>query len=404
MRRTKLGVLLISPFFRPNVGGVETHLNDLCKYLRNKGHSVYVITYQPLTINERGISKERSENLEIRRISWFGHEIFHTLEPYPSLEFIYLTPLLFFYSLLFVLRHKRKINVIHGHGMNAAFISSILAGIFETRSVGTLHTIYRLQNRPFLAALSRKILSRLDTILVVSNQAKKELVEAGLKPEKISVFRYWVDLSVFKPLDKVVCKSKLGLSNKFVALFVGRFIESKGVRLVLKVVSELREATFLFVGDGPLRNEVEMAASTMKNVIFLGKLPNSLLPVYYNAADVLVWGNPDMDYIGRVTIEALSCGLPVIGPIEVNLFGVTKKVSIEINNASILTLILPDSVSLVQKLEYFLRNAKELTSLSLACRSYAVAHYGEKNAEIVLYSYLPTNNKEASINRSHSRH
>jgi len=388
-KKRNLKVLLLSPFFKPNVGGAETHLDDLCKYMKKMGHDIYVITYQPLTIKVRAKKKEKLNGLEIRRISWFGFEIFYKLESYPILEFIYLGPMLLLYSLLFMLKRKRNVDAIHGHGMNGIFVAAILGRIFRVRCVGSLHTIYRLENRPSLAKFFKVILSRLDSILVPSGQAKIELTSIGINSRKIRVFRYWVDQSIFRPLNKAICKSKLGLSDDFVALFVGRLIDSKGVRLVLKAASKLREATFLFVGDGPLRDEVKMAALTMKNVIFLGKISNESLPLHYTAADVLVWGNPDADYIGRVTIEALSCGLPAIAPNEVSLFGVTKKVSTEFNCPPILTLIEPDPISLVQKLKSLLTNSKELRSLVPACRSYAVEHFSDKNADVILRSYLP---------------
>jgi len=84
-------VLILSPFFRPNIGVVETHLDDLCEYLRKNGHKAFVITYQPLIAKNRGQKLEKRENLEIRRIRWFGYNFFHMLEPYPLPEFIYLT-------------------------------------------------------------------------------------------------------------------------------------------------------------------------------------------------------------------------------------------------------------------------------------------------------------------------
>lgn len=386
-RRRNLKVLLLSPFFKPNVGGVETHLDDLCKYLRKKGHRVYVITYQPLTVKVRAKNIEKLDGLEIRRISWFGSEMFNKLEPYPILEFMYLGSMLLLHSLLFMLKHKGNVDVIHGHGMNGILVAAILGHVFRVRCIGSLHTIYRLGNRPSLAKFFRVILSKLDLTFVPSEQAKLELTSIGISSRKIRVFRYWVDQSIFRPLNKTICKSKLGLSDGFVALFVGRLIDSKGVRLVLKAASEIREVTFLFVGDGPLRDEVKMATSTLKNVIFVGKLSNERLPLFYNASDVLVWGNPDMDYIGRVTIEALSCGLPVIAPNEVNIFGVTKKVSKVFNRPPILTLIKPDPFSLVQKLKFLLTNSKESYSLVSACRSYAVKYYSEKNAKLIEESY-----------------
>ena len=41
--------LIITPFFRPNVGGVETHLDDLVYELNNLNFRTLVLTLSPVT-------------------------------------------------------------------------------------------------------------------------------------------------------------------------------------------------------------------------------------------------------------------------------------------------------------------------------------------------------------------
>ena len=54
-----LNILQLSPFFSPNIGGVETHLDDLVKELANRKINSYVLTYQPVMskINAPSIEK-----------------------------------------------------------------------------------------------------------------------------------------------------------------------------------------------------------------------------------------------------------------------------------------------------------------------------------------------------------
>lgn len=85
-------VLILSPFFSPNVGGVEAHLNKLINCLNKRGIKVIVLTYQPLTTPAKGPAVEKREGVEIRRIKWFGMGLFHRLEPYAILELLYLFP------------------------------------------------------------------------------------------------------------------------------------------------------------------------------------------------------------------------------------------------------------------------------------------------------------------------
>ena len=43
----KPGVLILSPFFSPNIGGVESHLDDLVSALDKREYKVFVQTYSP---------------------------------------------------------------------------------------------------------------------------------------------------------------------------------------------------------------------------------------------------------------------------------------------------------------------------------------------------------------------
>lgn len=52
--------------FRPQNGELETHLDDLCEYLRRHGHQVYVMTYQPLMTK---VKAPRRGNVSLKRIT-----------------------------------------------------------------------------------------------------------------------------------------------------------------------------------------------------------------------------------------------------------------------------------------------------------------------------------------------
>jgi hypothetical protein len=82
-------VLIICPFFRPNIGGVETHLNLLTKYLSQHNFQTTVLTYKPITTETKNYLKiEKIKNLKIYRFWWFGQKIFDKTTPFPFLQFI----------------------------------------------------------------------------------------------------------------------------------------------------------------------------------------------------------------------------------------------------------------------------------------------------------------------------
>ena len=61
-------VLILTPSFLPEIGGVETRFNDICNELDRTGYKVYVLTYQPLITKARGLPRETRGNITIERI------------------------------------------------------------------------------------------------------------------------------------------------------------------------------------------------------------------------------------------------------------------------------------------------------------------------------------------------
>ena len=69
----KPGILIICPFYLPNLGGVETHLDLLTKYLVSRQIPTTVLTYKPLTTQVKHYETiEHHRYLSIYRFWYFG--------------------------------------------------------------------------------------------------------------------------------------------------------------------------------------------------------------------------------------------------------------------------------------------------------------------------------------------
>ncbi len=380
MKRGK-AILILSPFFRPNVGGVETYLDDLCRYLTKHNYKVFVITYQPLTTKARGLRVEKRENLQIHRIPWFGHNLFHKVEAYPLLDFFYLTTGLFFFTFFFLLRHNNKIDVIHAQGLNAAFITKFLAKLFKKRLIMSTCAVYNLQKGTLLAKVVRWLLSDFDKILPLANFSKRELVHIGLPENKMNVYYLWVDQEVYKPKDKKESKERIHLAGKFIVLFIGRLIKIKGVEVLIEVARKVeKKINFVFIGDhGPLLKIVEEAASQSENIILVKNIHGNQLIPYYQAADILIVPSQYEEAFGKVIIESLSCGTPVIGA---NKGGIP-----EVLDPSVGILIEPTVKEIKEKIEFLFDNPQELKRLKNNCRKYALDRFSIKNVKVIEESY-----------------
>jgi glycosyltransferase involved in cell wall biosynthesis len=383
--RSPRRILMVTPFFRPNIGGVETHLDDLCNYLIGKNHSVFVITYQPLASKDRAAKYESQDGLHIRRISWIGHDLFDRLASFPLAELIYLFPVIYIYTLLFVLRNKKNFDVIHTHGLVAALVGLLVRPAFGKRMVATVHTTYLLHERALLGRIFAFILSSYDRILFVSDGIRQEFLAYGIVKEKTSVFTYWVDVSRFKPDDKAFAKEKVGWRGKFVVLFVGRLIKEKGVDVALRTANMAGDMiSFAFVTSGSRDSfEDQARGSVPANAMYVGPLKYSELPLYYNAADIVILPSQRREGFSRVVIEAAMCGTPIVASRVGSLS--------EVVNPNMGFLVDPPSPeSFHQIIVDLFHDRHHLDDLSRASHKYASEHFGQRNANVIENSYYGT--------------
>lgn len=377
----KKGILILTPFFSPNIGGVESYLDDLCAHLRTHGYMVYALTYKPLTVRIQAKSFEAADNLEIRRVPWIGYNLFHRLEPYPVLEFLYLTPWLFIHTFLLLLRKRTRINVLHAQGLNAAFITRLLAPLFRKRSVMSTCAVYNLDGKSFFSRLVRWVLSGMDKVLPLASFSKRELLRIGLPESKLAVYNLWIDQRKYIPADKQESKVRVNLQGKFVVLFVGRFIKIKGAEVLLEAAQRANEnIQFVFIGDeGPLLQRIESESRHCKNIALIrGVFGLQLIP-YYQAADIVVVPSQYDEAFGKVIIEAFSCGTPVIGS--------NRGAIPDIVSSLVGRVVEPTAGEIAREIEYLYCHPEILSVLTHNCRFYAQEHFDEKNIKVITDSY-----------------
>jgi glycosyltransferase involved in cell wall biosynthesis len=379
----RIGVLILTPFYEPNIGGVETHLEDLTDYLRaDGGYNIFVLTYQPLTTKAKAPVFRSSGCLKAIRIPWPGYNLFHKLEPYPVLEFLYLTPLLLIAAFFFLLVYGLRVSVIHAQGFNAAFIGRILAGLFSKRLVVSIHAIYNLSPFSLLSRLIKWTLSGSARVLTLSLASKKELIRVGLRESRIGVYTYWVDQRHFLPAGQSDARSRLHWPEGFSALFVGRLIEKKGADILIQAAKGIEKGiVFSFIGDGPFESVLKEASLKSGNIRYLGKVNNKDLPVYYSAADIVCVPSKYEEGFGRVILEALSCGTPVVASCR---GGIPEAV-----DESVGVLVEPDAQSFKDAILRLFYDREKLKALKDNCRAYALKRFGPANARIITDAYIP---------------
>lgn len=378
-------VLIICPFARPNLGGVESHLDKLLNYLGKKNVYAYLLTYQPLSLPIKGDKFEKGFNFEIHRFDWFGTGWFNNLENIFPLSFAYLFPGLFIKSFVFFAKRPNQIDCVHAHGLAAAAIAKVIKWFFPVRIVVSTHAVYRFGERPFLAGMIKWLLSSFDEILAVSEISKQELTAIGLDENKIKVHKNWIDLKIFSSKNREKCKKELRLKGK-VILFVGRMIEKKGVGFLLKAAESFRDINFVFIGDGPFRSKIEQKTKKLKNVVYVGKLMQDKkddlekLVKYYSAADLFATIPTYDEGFGAVYLETIACGTPVLASNKGSLPTFLDE--------SVAKLVEPTQSNVDSAIKEIMQGKpKLLKKMQENCREYAVKYFGDKNAKVIFDSY-----------------
>lgn len=371
-------ILQLTVHYSPNIGGVETHLSDLVNGLLEKGYEVFVLTYLPLTAMVKARIWEKGKHLYILRLPWVSG-LFYKLVKSPILEFIYLSPLLFIITPLVLLLFRP--DVIHSHGLIAGFIGVFWGKIFGIRTIVTTHSIYHFPELGFYRELSKLIFKNSSKILTLSKQSKREIGKLGIDDDKIVVFTYWVDLKKFRKIEGA--KKKLGWNNKFVILFVGRLVEEKGVLVLLESIKSWnKNITLVIAGTGPLENKINHQVLSIKNLIYLGKLDNDKLPLYYSAADLVIIPSIHEEGFGRVILESLACGTPVIAA--------NRGAIPEAMNETVGALIDITPKNITSKVNYYFKNQNKSKKQSKNAVVFAKKRYSANNIQIILNIYGKT--------------
>jgi len=369
-------VLQLSVHFSPNVGGVETHLDDLVDGLVKRKIETMVLCYRPLSTKVDWQIWTRSRDLIILRLPWVPG-LFYRLINSPLGEFVYLSIGIWF-ALPWVIILWRP-QVIHAHGLVAGFVGVFWAKVFRVKTVISTHSLYHFPLVGLYRQLASWIFKQADEVICLSDQSVKEIQSLGVT--RVKRFWYWVDQNRFKPADKTQAKQQLGLKSEWVILFIGRLIEIKGVRVLLAAAKKLSSKyQVVIAGDGELRSEVERAAKRSEGkVLFVGRVNSTQAARYYQAADAVVVPSTHDEGFGRVILEALSTGTPVIGA--------NRGAIPEAMDKSVGRIIEVNEQNLVQAIISLTTSAKKLAKLGLSARQFATANYSSKNLEAIVRVY-----------------
>lgn len=353
-------------------GGVGTHTFYLSKFLARRGNEVHVITcgdhqcYE--LINDVHVHRIRSISSRALRVLLYSMKAskkLHDLNKSVKFDIVHnQSPYGFFES--YIHKMNKQINLVTT--IHAVPLREMVN--YERLHQMTLKNLAETLSLLIPQILFNKVeYSESCKIITVSSKNRSDLIELFNMPkEKINVIYNGVDVEKFNPdVNSENIKKQFGLGNSQIILYVGRLERHKGLYLLLETARRLIERKldihFIIVGSGRHETElVKIGRNIGRQVIFAGRVPDELLPLYYSLADVvalpsLYEGGPPL-----TLLEAMASAKPIV---TTNIPPITELV----DNRTAVT-ISPNDIDLfVEKITDLLLNEEHRRVLGSKARS-----------------------------------
>lgn len=167
--------------------------------------------------------------------------------------------------------------------------------------------------------MERYTLTRVDGGIAGNQEAAQVCRAKGFAGEMPVIPQFGVDETRFHPVDRNDGKTRQ--AGMFTIGYAGRLVPEKGIDVLLRAVAGLPDtARLVVIGSGPERAALEqlsIALGLAGRVTFRPPSPSTEMPQVYAQFDALALPSRAQanwkEQFGRVLIEAMACGVPVIG-------------------------------------------------------------------------------------------
>ncbi|MEM2293769.1 MAG: glycosyltransferase family 4 protein [Candidatus Bathyarchaeia archaeon] len=389
-----MNILVVSDAFWPDdTGGISKSLLLEVQALVSRGHRVVVVT--------RRIRKGLAP-YEVRE----GYELCRYLSPTKESVFYRTYPIFSILALRQLLKDMRwRFDIVYVHnpfqmlGLLLAHLDVPLIYTFHAPMIkevtidaragkyGFLSRIVKMIG-PVIKMVEEQALRNASLILVRSEYMKRELasIYKSVNIKKVLTVPLGIDTERFEFVsDPRVVRDKLDLpKDRKVLLTVRRLVARMGLQNLLNamklVVTKHPEVLLVIGGKGYLENVLRKYIRSQgleAYVKLVGFIPEEKLPLYYQAADLFILPTAELEGFGLVTLEALSCGTPVIAtPVGANpevVGPLSEEFLCEDNTAE----------AMAERIDWWL-NRGVTAEIRQRCREYCVLRFDIKSIAFLL--------------------
>ncbi|KAI4087346.1 MAG: hypothetical protein LQ344_006841 [Seirophora lacunosa] len=327
-------IAMVSDFFFPQPGGVESHIYQLSTKLIDRGHKVIIITHA--YAGRTGV-RYLTNGLKVYHVPFF---VIYRESSFPTV-----------FSFFPIFRNivlREEIEIVHGHASLSSLCHEAVlhARTMGLRTVFTDHSLFGFADAASILTnkLLKFTLSDVDHVICVSHTCKENTVlRASLDPLMVSVIPNAVVAENFQPLNynKPASIASTAISTSYPAttpaipppppprpplnahstitiVVISRLFYNKGTDLLIaalpRILSLDPNVRFIIAGSGPKAIDLEQ----MLERHLLQDKVELLGPVRHEEVrSVMVRGHiylhPSLtEAFGTVIVEAASCGLYVV--------------------------------------------------------------------------------------------
>jgi len=292
-RHRRARVLHVGKFYPPYKGGMETHIQDVCRAI-----SPYVDVSVVVSNNELRTVRDRDGEIPVVRVGSVARLASAPISP----------------GMIRAIR-QHPADVVHLHCPNPMAVLAYLASGHTGRAVITYQSdvirqrLLRIGYEPWFNRLARRAAA---IVCLSPNYIESSPVVASFR-DKCRVIPHGIDTEQFRNVDPDALRKIRQRFGTRMVLAVGRLVYYKGFEYLIRAVAKT-DATLVIIGNGPLRDHLLAVArecEITERVHFLGEV-DDVIP-YYHAAQLFTLPSvARSEAFGIVQLEAMACGTPVV--------------------------------------------------------------------------------------------
>lgn len=189
---------------------------------------------------------------------------------------------------------------------------------FHARRAGAKTLFFSWQNLerrypPPFSWGERWLLDHVDYAIAGTESAAAVWRAKGYRGRLAVIPQFGTDSALFHPVERS--------PRPFTVGYIGRLVEEKGIHLLIEAFARLDQSPRLIIlGGGPEQERLTALANQLgvaERVAFLPQVPSAEIAACYHALDVLALPSLTRahwkEQFGRVLVEAMASGVPVVG-------------------------------------------------------------------------------------------